>query len=264
MKTYPVEFLTPCFCAGADQSRAEIRAPSIRGQLRWWFRALGASPEQEKEVFGGVHGEVRASSVVVRVSCRALRMAKALVLPHKNMGPRSCIEEGAGFDLHLIARRCDEKRFAEADLALRTWLLLGGLGFRSNRGAGSVWPSDWQKTEASLCARLNVLRDDAQSLGYWTGRSLLGMAQISLVAQLFDSAASARFACSDTVHDDSLGYAKGKQRLASPLKLKVLMLDGKGRVLRIAFPGRNLPADRGIEVLRRAGKPAGGEGIRIP
>lgn len=74
--TYDVEILTPCFCAGADQARAEIRVPSIRGQLRWWFRVLGASAAQEKAVFGGVHalaGErrdeaARSSAVAIRVS----------------------------------------------------------------------------------------------------------------------------------------------------------------------------------------------------
>lgn len=76
MKTYHVEIITPCFCSGADQSRAEIRVPSIRGQLRWWFRALGGTAEEEKAVFGGVHalqGEKReesakSSALVVRVS----------------------------------------------------------------------------------------------------------------------------------------------------------------------------------------------------
>ena len=73
--TYHVEILTPCFCAGAEQAKAEIRVPSIRGQLRWWFRALGGSAAEEKAVFGGVHpvpGEARkdsarASAVAVRI-----------------------------------------------------------------------------------------------------------------------------------------------------------------------------------------------------
>ena len=52
-KPYTVELITPCFCAGADQTTAEIRAPSIRGELRWWFRVLGGTPEQERAVFGG-------------------------------------------------------------------------------------------------------------------------------------------------------------------------------------------------------------------
>lgn len=38
-ETFRVEFVTPCFLAGAS-GQPEWRGASIRGQLRWWFRAL--------------------------------------------------------------------------------------------------------------------------------------------------------------------------------------------------------------------------------
>ena len=57
-----VELVTPCFLGGADNKEvAEWRAASIRGQLRWWFRAvaggeLGDDPRKvkaaEEQVFG--------------------------------------------------------------------------------------------------------------------------------------------------------------------------------------------------------------------
>jgi CRISPR type III-B/RAMP module RAMP protein Cmr1 len=67
-KTYELELITSCFCAGAEpKEQAEIRAPSIRGQLRWWFRALGGFKslaargmgcrEQERLIFGSTAGE---------------------------------------------------------------------------------------------------------------------------------------------------------------------------------------------------------------
>jgi len=65
--TYTLELLTPCFCAGANQAQAEIRAPSIRGQLRWWFRALGGTPSDERAIFGGVSGTASGSTVIIRV-----------------------------------------------------------------------------------------------------------------------------------------------------------------------------------------------------
>lgn len=38
---FRLEFITPCFLGGATSSRnAEWRAASIRGQLRWWLRAV--------------------------------------------------------------------------------------------------------------------------------------------------------------------------------------------------------------------------------
>jgi hypothetical protein len=41
--TIDVQFVTPCFLGGADpKQNAEWRAESIRGQLRWWFRAVAA------------------------------------------------------------------------------------------------------------------------------------------------------------------------------------------------------------------------------
>ena len=39
--TYRV--VTPIFCAGADQQLAELRIPSFKGVLRFWWRALAWS-----------------------------------------------------------------------------------------------------------------------------------------------------------------------------------------------------------------------------
>src|SRR4051812_28336463 len=59
-ETFQIEFVTPGFLAGSDGG-AEWRAASIRGQLRWWFRAVagGAWPGdldrvrgQEERLFG--------------------------------------------------------------------------------------------------------------------------------------------------------------------------------------------------------------------
>ena len=76
--------ITPCFCAGADPKVAELRAPSIRGQLRWWFRVLGGTPEKEKEVFGGVHEGAKASKIVVRVKDESPLQGKTEDLPRQN------------------------------------------------------------------------------------------------------------------------------------------------------------------------------------
>ena len=63
-QTYDFEIITPCFCAGANPAEAEIRAPSIRGQLRWWFRVLGGSAAEEASVFGSVAGDTGAGSAL--------------------------------------------------------------------------------------------------------------------------------------------------------------------------------------------------------
>ncbi|MDA1277403.1 MAG: type III-B CRISPR module RAMP protein Cmr1 [Verrucomicrobia bacterium] len=77
-ETFHLELITPCFCGGAEPDKqAEIRAPSIRGQLRWWFRTLGGfqslAPmsvrDQEAMIFGSTAGdEGRAGKLIVRVA----------------------------------------------------------------------------------------------------------------------------------------------------------------------------------------------------
>src|SRR5271165_4033918 len=78
-----IEVLTPLFNRGAYQDTPELRVPSIRGMVRWWFRALGGTADEEKTAFGGMEkfgdrrsGKVVASSLVFRVCSAHLVRAK--------------------------------------------------------------------------------------------------------------------------------------------------------------------------------------------
>ncbi len=73
---FEVEAITPIFMRGADQRKAEIRASSIKGLMRWWFRALAGNyfgndvvglRRAEEYVFGSTN---RRSRVVVEVSSK--------------------------------------------------------------------------------------------------------------------------------------------------------------------------------------------------
>ena len=79
-QSYAFEIITPCFAGGAKpDEEAEIRAASIRGQLRWWFRVLGGFRslasckktlrEQEDFIFGATAGDDgHAGKLMVRVN----------------------------------------------------------------------------------------------------------------------------------------------------------------------------------------------------
>ena len=77
---FKFDLLTRLFSAGAEpQDKAEIRAPEIRAQLRWWFRALGGFKndnrpcvEQETYYFGGVDKPPVRSRIAVRVRPAAM------------------------------------------------------------------------------------------------------------------------------------------------------------------------------------------------
>jgi len=160
--TYTIEFLTPCFCAGADQSHAEIRAPAIRGQLRWWFRALGGSAPEERDVFGGI-GSATASRLIIRTlkltdgpkwdPPRVDPNATASYVWYfasvsgkeprqRGTGPRwqpsAALAPGSRFRLDIIQRiRLIDSVQAMLDQSIDCFLSFGSLGLRVTRGLGA-------------------------------------------------------------------------------------------------------------------------------
>lgn len=153
-----VEIITPCFCGGADQSKAEIRASSIRGELRWWFRVLGGLKEDEQNVFGGISGdEGKSSSVVVRTSdvllgpeIRLEEKANVnrsddpfylLYFAHASGDGIRYEKEGmlppkTTFRLQILQRRKIDSEILTK--ALDAFIRLGSIGYRSNRACGAL------------------------------------------------------------------------------------------------------------------------------
>ncbi len=168
--TFTLRTLTPLFLAGADQTTAELRAPSFRGLIRYWQRALvgglvGTTPEDletvkkfETAVFGATD---TGSAVQIRVSGTSERleefkkesrgrdvtgrdyllwsMARSGSIERRNYKPaRWYFPPGRSFEITLSARGQDDTKLKQAIAAF--WLLthLGGIGSRSRRCAGSV------------------------------------------------------------------------------------------------------------------------------
>lgn len=153
---YTFECITPCFCAGADQTKAEIRPSSIRGSLRWWFRALGGSKELETKVFGGTD-PISASSILLRVSNISARPVGRLPQPQgidplsyilyfpsvssdkKRWNESACYGPGTTFQIEIKQIRKisidAEKLLTHTILAFRHF---GSIGMHVTRGLGAV------------------------------------------------------------------------------------------------------------------------------
>lgn len=155
-ETYTLSILTPCFCAGANQAVAEVRPPAIRGQLRWWFRALGGDRHAEREIFGGIakkEEDIRSSAIIVRIS--DFKSGSAWQPPRVDPNSPSSyvwffasrsadgirwtsqavIPPGSTFKLQIIRRRAFDSPLFEQ--ALSCFLMLGGMGLRVTRGLGA-------------------------------------------------------------------------------------------------------------------------------
>lgn len=233
-----IEVLTPLFNRGAYQDTPEIRIPSIRGMVRWWFRALGGTTDDEKLIFGGMKrfgqrtaSDVMASRLVFRLRNvpSPQRAIRAPTLPHKHGGqasPQAAFPSGIRFTLEVQTRfgELSPGLEAKARQALEVWLLLGALGLRANRTGGNVWPADGSAPETPEEFRSRLCHQRC----VWPVM-LVGEEVGSGIEQL-------RAAATDTVNGTPtvFGYARGRDRLASKLKFKVVRFQGKHRLLAFA------------------------------
>lgn len=162
--TFDVQTITPLFLAGADQATAELRAPSFRGEMRYWLRALVGGlvgtgddglkkvREAETEVFGATD---RGSGVQVRVSGQPTKLEEFrresrgrdvtgkdyLLWSLERFGDkprRRGFPQNYTFQVTLSSHSTDDTPFKRGIAAF--WLLthLGGIGSRSRRCAGSL------------------------------------------------------------------------------------------------------------------------------
>jgi len=228
-----IEILTPLFNRGAYQDVPELRVPSIRGMVRWWFRALGGTADEEKMAFGGMMkfgvrraGEVMASRLVFRVSSahlvRAVPNPPTLLHDSSKPSPQAAFAPGATFSLEVFTRFGDLSPELERKVqnALEVWLLLGALGLRANRTGGNVWPANGTVPETSA-----ALRTRLTELGCRWPVMLTGLAVGKTLDQL-------RAAATDTVDGmpDVFGQVRGG-RIASKVKFKVMRLGQQLRLL---------------------------------
>lgn len=172
---FQFQCITPCFCAGANQAQREIRPSAIRGALRWWFRALGGSPDLEKEVFGG-SDPVQSSAIMIRVSnVKIVEVGKlpeirrndplsyilyfpSVAADETRWTPTACVGPKTSFNIQVF---CKRKLSAEASQFFNRTLLVfrhyGAIGMHVTRGLGSV--QDISVTKKSYQEADQILRD---------------------------------------------------------------------------------------------------------
>jgi CRISPR-associated protein Cmr1 len=167
--------VTPCFSGGANHD-AELRLPSFKGVLRFWWRAwawahynrdLEIIKGREDKLFGGpATGQSRVLLSLVN-GAQPRILPKDAILPAP--GRRGTVGEGArylgygvmhaadarsgvkagqlqracllaphDFTVHLRCRSVDDEMLESVTAALTALGLLGGIGARSRKGYGSL------------------------------------------------------------------------------------------------------------------------------
>lgn len=139
IETIDCKLITPMLMHGENTSVAELRPPSIKGAMRFWWRAIHGDltlkelKEQESQLFGGT-GEDSAvkSSFRIKIGQTLSNPISVNSLPHKRVMTNG-YKENQKFKIQFLGK---ELNTIEKIFELST--ILGGFGLRSRRGFGSV------------------------------------------------------------------------------------------------------------------------------
>lgn len=170
-KKYKLEVVTPMFLGGANSNKAELRAPSFKGMLRFWWRAISDIDDieelyrKESEIFGNSE---KKSKISLKLKFSEINISKDLfngkiiivksskrdfkidILRYLSFGTfkygkekdnKEYICVGNKFDLSI---RAPKDTISEADDALKYLLTFGGVGAKNRNGFGSMYCKDIQ------------------------------------------------------------------------------------------------------------------------
>ena len=173
---------SPLFMYGVannNNSQPELRAPSIKGAMRYIWRAvqcatsekINALRDKEFCLFGGVTPSKSYASRM-RIFVKGFDIGRSIdinpLLPHRNSNnmKRSAIKNNATFDVVISTFKSSEE---EHDNFVRLFILttfLSGFGRRSRKGMGSVEITqisgdgntiDYSPTPENICELLNKI-----------------------------------------------------------------------------------------------------------
>lgn len=177
-KQWLVRTVTPLLMHGDDsRGRAETRAPSFKGVIRYWWRAVQPSSDallaRETQLFGGTGGGGQDGVVSpLRIHVQKLTGTSGYnVRPHRGGdGLTKGIPPGTSFTLEISVLNKDTHLFDDYKALIELVLAIGGFGQRSRRGFGSLQfeETEWSTTEEYLrYIRERVLRFTSQPWETW-------------------------------------------------------------------------------------------------
>jgi len=204
---FELEAITPIFMRGVNQSRAEIRSSSIKGLMRWWFRALAGNyfgndvvnlRKAEESIFGSTG---QRSRVVVEVS----KVESNIAWNERNeyeryfwfsqVGRYSKPAIHPNSRIRLVIKSYDKRLLKISLISLWMTIHLGGFGSRSRKFGGSIFPVKEPETNfeidinflpsnignlkeyyvKTLSMLIDMTKEILQRLGFKEGKKIIGI-----------------------------------------------------------------------------------------
>lgn len=244
------------FLAGADPlGTPELRPPSIKGALRFWWRALHGHlslsdlKKREGEIFGDNNNR---SKFTINTNELNIEFDKQAPIPHKGY-KIDCIKVGSTFEVILnIPVETPQWNMEKCQALFQIFSILGDMGKRARRGMGSFEITDvaffdsnnplkkdekWKKQEITIPhihqliktfspyfdIRNNAIYSNySGSMEYypWLKRIQIGKPDDNLLMKI--SQKTHEFKAKDMYgYEASIGHAS-KGRFASPMYISVI------------------------------------------
>ena len=224
-----LELLTPTFNGGDNQEISELRVPSIRGAIRWWFRFINDDQSAEQEVFGGIGtgGAVSAKASAVLIRIKNIDKGTGTSCAPNNQffagRTKECYPAGTTFELEVRWKRKIEASLVEQfNAALKLFITLGSIGARSNRGCGSLGHAD---SEVNL-VQLTELSNKYPHISLLIPKDWKfskSQKDCVTILEAYTKQLQKETGCRQE-NKDAMGWAIGQSRQSSSMKYKVIKL----------------------------------------
>lgn len=164
--TFQCEIITPMFMAGADGITPELWLPSVKGAMRFWWRAMNGHlrlaqlKSLEGEIFGDTAHRSKFAMHLDEINIKTARKRPTLHKPFE----AECILEGSTFKVRLSVPVETQVWDMKKCIALfELTCLLGDFGKRARRGMGSIdiiscSDDNWRKQPPTLQYIASLLR----------------------------------------------------------------------------------------------------------
>ena len=161
----PLKTITPVL-GGATRPRKVdevdgIRAPTVRGHLRFWWRALHGHQYETSQKLYEAESALWGRAAGRGIGGRSLVEIMITSKENKKIKTYKLSKNDFHFTLRIL---CPQDREKTIKNVVRAWILFGGYGGRTRRGVGSLTvdgePTDWlpdAKTHANLRSALETL-----------------------------------------------------------------------------------------------------------
>lgn len=237
------------FLAGADGKTAELRPPSIKGMMRFWWRtmnghlSLNELKKKESEIFGSSGEEIGRSSFSIRLLSTVLNIGNFSPVPHSTKKFQfSGIKPHQSFTMTLTSQSSSNI----ADI-FKIASVLGGFGKRSRRGFGSISIARINDGEFiqnydldKFCDLLNSIINDGFKVDNnkikckipahkESKYPYIKTIEIGKCWENFDTLLKTIGTASHSNDCDYTGFAKGRGRFASPIYVSIVKDNGKYR-----------------------------------